>query len=153
MAEIKYLSDTALATPIDDNATLATGVRAAGDLNNDTEQDLYCTVYLVVQWDGTAPSVGFKVADLYILPGDGEVSEVFPEGGDAGLGTDDTPQALFYVGSFESVNPSITVDETLALPGVRLYPDGNRFVLQNTSGQTFDLTWELRVKPYKIQSV
>ena len=153
MAEQKYLADTAVQTVIDDDATLGNGVRAAGDYDNGTELDFYCTVYLTVQWNSTAPTAGDKVAELYILPGDGAGSEVFPEGGDAAIGTDDTPQQIFFVGAFESVNPSLTVDEVLALPGVPLAPDGNRFVLLNTSAQEFDLTWQLDIKPYKLQSV
>lgn len=153
MAEIKGLRDSSLATVIDDDASLANGVRAAGDYDNSTELDMECEVYLQVQWDGTAPSAGDAVADLWILPGDGEVTPVFPEGGDAGLGTDDDPQLVFFVGRFITVNPSITVDEVLALPRVPLFFGENRFVLKNTSNQTFDSTFEVRIKPSKRQVV
>ena len=152
MSEIKYLADTAVQTVIDDGASLTDGSRAAGDYDNSTELDLEAIAYLTVQFDGGPPTAGDRVADLYILPGDGAGTEVFPDGGDAGLGTDDTPQARWYVGSFETVNPSTTVDETLAIP-VPLYPDGNRFVLLNTSGQTMDSTWQLDIKPIKRQVV
>lgn len=153
MAEVKLLADSSLATLIDDDATLADAARAAGDYDNGTELDMWMNVYLTVQYDGGPPSAGDMVADLYVLPGDGEGSEVFPDGGDAGLGTDDTPQAIFYVGSFESINPSTSVDETLCIPNVQLHPDGNRFVILNTSGQTFDATWILKGKPVKTQVV
>jgi len=150
MAEIKLLRDSVLAVVIDDDATLATTVRAAGDYVNTTELDLGCDVYLQVQYDTTAPSAGDKIADLFLLPDDG--ASVFPEGGDAGLGTDVTPQAVLLVGTFETRSPSITVNEILCIPGVSLHGHTNRFVLLNTSGQTFDSTWQLSIKPYKLQS-
>jgi len=143
MSELKYLSDTSLTKVIDDDSTLADGTR--------TERDLECDVYLQVQYDSGPPSVDDEIAQLWVMPGDGEASEVFPEGGDAGLGTDDDPQNLFYIGSFTSVNPSLTVNEILCIPDVPLRPHGNRFVLKNVSGQTFDSTWELRIKPRKFE--
>ncbi len=153
MAEIKLLRNQPFTVVIDDGASLATTVRAAADYDNSAKQDLGCDVYLQVQFDATAPSAGDKIADLYLLPGDGEGTEVFPEGGDAGLGTDVTPQAMLLVGTFETRSPSITVDEILCIPGVSLHGHTNRFVLLNTSGQTFDATWQLSIKPYKLQSV
>ena len=155
MAGIQYLADTALQNVIDDNASLADGSRAAGDYDNSDSArlDLEAVAYLTVQYDGGPPAAGDIVAELYLLPGDGETTEVFPDGGDAGLGTDDTPQAQYLVASFESINPSTSVDEVLGSLPFRLYPDGNRFVLLNTSGQTFDLTWQLDIKPYKRQVV
>ena len=149
-AEIQLLRDTSLQTVINDDATLADATRAAGDLDNNTELDLGADCFLQVQWDGTAPTAGDKIAELYVLPEDG--AGVFAEGGDAGLGTDDNPQQIFLVGVFESINPSITVNEILAIPGIPLYGHDNRFVLLNTSGQTFDLTWQLTCKPYKLNS-
>jgi len=151
-ADIK-LKGAARATVIDDNATLANNARAAGDYNNDTGLNLFCTAYLQVQYDAGPPAAGAEIARLYVLPGDDESSEIFPDGGDAGLGTDDTPQQVFYVGSFESINPSTSVNEILAIPGIPLTPGACRFVILNVSGQTFDLTWELRIKPYLLQSV
>jgi len=153
MAEIKLLRNSAFIVVIDDNATLADTVRAAADYDNSVKQDLGCDVYLQVQYDATAPAAGDKIAELYVLPGDGEGTEVFPEGGDAGLGTDVTPQAILLVGTFESRRPSLTVNEILCLPGVPLYGHTNRFVILNTSLQIFDLTWQLSIKPYKLQSV
>ncbi|MFQ5850893.1 MAG: hypothetical protein ACE5JU_09930 [Candidatus Binatia bacterium] len=152
MTEIKYLSDSALATIINDDAALANNVRAAADFNNDTELDLGIMYFLQEQFDATAPAANTKIAELYVLPGDGAATELFPEGGDAGLGTDNTPQKRFLVEVFETINPSITVNELLGGVGL-LYPHGNRHVLLNISGQQFDLTWELRGKPYKLQSV
>jgi len=153
MAELKQLRDTALATVIDDDAVLGNGARAAADYDNSAELDFSGVFYLTVQWNTTAPSANIAVAELYVLPGDGEGTEVFPEGGDAGLGTDDDPQACFLVHTFETINPSITVDETIGSPEVELYGDGNRVVLKNISGQEFDLTWILKLKPAKTQSV
>lgn len=153
MAEIRLLRDTSLQTVIDKNATLTNNSRAAGDYDNSTELDLWCDVYLQVQYDTGPPAVGTKVAELYVLPGDGETTEVFPDGGDGTVGTDDTPQQIFLVGSFESINPSTSVNEVLSLRDIPLSGDGNRFVLLNTSGATFDSTYELRIKPSKTQSV
>jgi len=153
MADLRYKDASGAPTSvIDDNATLADGARAAGDYDNSANLDLFCVPYLTVQYDGGPPTANTKVAELYLLPGNADGTEKFPEGGDAGLGTDDDPQACFLVGSFESINPSLTVDEVLALPPVRLYPHGNRFVLKNTSGQTFDLTWQLEIMRFKYES-
>ena len=149
MGAVTY-TNRARAIVINDNATLNNAVRAAADYDNDTNKDLWCNLFLTVQWNSTAPSAGDKIAELYILPGDDAGTEKFPEGGDAGLGTDDDPQKIFLVGVFESINPSLTVDETLALSGIALYHSGNRFVLKNVSGQQFDLTWQLDIVPYTI---
>ena len=150
MATVSWEIGASDATVINDGATLATGVRAAGDYNNSTNLALLCNVFLKnFHFDTTAPSANTIVADLYILPGQTGTTG-FPEGGDAGLGTDDTPQAIFYVGSFETINPSTSVEETLALGNIPLFPEGNRFVLLNTSGQTFTNTWNLGIIPYRF---
>ena len=149
MGAVTY-TNRARTNVIDDNAALTNGLRAAGDFDNDTNKDLFCNVFLIVQYDAGPPTAGDKIAELYVLPGDDAATQVFPDGGDAGLGTDDTPQAIFLAGVFESINPSTTVNEELALPGVALYHSGNRFVLLNTSGQTFDLTWQLDIVPYTV---
>lgn len=151
MATFKLKADTALQTIINDDATLADAARAAGDYDNSTALDLEAVAYLTVQYDSGPPTAGDVVAELYLLPGDGESTEVFPDGGDAGLGTDDDPQAIYLVGMFESINPSLTVDEVLGSLPFPLYPAGNRFVLKNVSGQTFDATWQLDIKPIKRQ--
>jgi len=153
MSDFKLLADTAVQTVIDDGASLADGARAAGDYNNGIALDIEAIAYLTVQYDSTAPSAGDSIAELYVLPGDGAGSEVFPEGGDAGLGSDDTPQAIYKVGVLESINPSTTVDEVLGTLPFVLYPNTNRFVILNTSGQTFDATWQLDIKPAKRQIV
>lgn len=153
MAEIKYLADTPTQSVIDLGTTLADAARAAGDYDNGTELDLRCMIYLTVQYDGGPPTAGDSIAEIYILPGDGAGTEVFPDGGDAAIGTDDTPQPIFLVAILTSINPSTTVDEVLATGYVDLYPDGNRFVVLNVSGQTFDSTWQLDIKPSKLQSV
>ena len=140
-----------LTNVIDDNATLATATRAAGDFNNQTNGDFWCIPKLTVQYDGGPPAADDDIAELFIIPGDAEASEEFAEGGDAALGTDDDPQRVFYVGTFVAVNPSLTVDEVLMLPPILLYPHGNRFVLLNISGQTFDLTWQLDFLPYRTE--
>jgi len=141
-------SNRARVNVIDDGTTLANNVRSADDYDNDTNKDMFCNIYLTVQFDDGPPAAGVRIADLYILPGDDAGTEVFPDGGDAALGTDDTPQAIFLVGSFQSINPSVTVDEELSLPGVPLFHSGNRFVLLNTSGFIFDLTWQLDIVPF-----
>ena len=152
MADIKYKEGAARTVVINDDAALANNTRAAADYNNDTLLDLFGDVFLVQQFDTTAPSAGDKTGELHILPGDNAATEKFPEGGDAGLGTDDDPQKIFLVGVFETINPSISVDETLGLPGIRLFMAGNRFVFKNVSGQQMDLTWQLDIHPYKLQS-
>lgn len=144
------LARTARATVINKDATLDDGVRAAADLDNSTHKDNFCDAYLTVQWNTTAPSAGDKIAELFVIFSDGEVSPAFPEGGDGTVGTDDTPQRRHFVGAFESINPSLTVDEELLIQGIDLRPvAGCRFVLLNTSGQQFDLTWQLDVVGYK----
>lgn len=139
---------------IDDNATLANNARAAGDFDNSAggQKRFFCIPYLTVQFDTGPPSAGDTIADLYILPGSAETTELYPNGGDAGLGTNVDPQRAFYVGSFVTVSPSLTVDEVLSLPPVPLYPSGNRFVLKNVSGQTFDSTWQLEIMSYTPES-
>ena len=149
MGSVTY-TNRARAIVINDNATLANGVRAAADYDNDTNKDLWCNVFLTVQWNTTPPTAGDKIGELYIIPGDDAGTEKFPEGGDAGLGTDDTPQRIFLVGVFQSINPSLTVDEILSLTNIPLYHSGNRFVFLNTSGQEMDLTWQLDIVPYTI---
>ena len=153
MADLKLKADTAVQTVIDDGASLATTVRAAGDYDNGTNLDPFCNIYLTVQFDTTAPSALDVIAEVYILPGDGAGTEVFPEGGDAGLGSNFDPQAAYLVGVITTVNPSTSVDEVVGIPNVALYPDGNRFVLKHVSGQTYDLTWQLDIKPFKPQNV
>jgi len=153
MSEIKQLGDTPLQTVIDKNAALVTAARVAADYNNSSELDTHCVAFLTVQFDTTAPTAGDPIAELYVLPGNGEVSEVFPQGGDGTVGADVDPQSVFLMGVFETISPSISVDEVVALPNVPLYPAGNRFVLKNTSGQQFDLTYQLDIKPAKFQAV
>jgi hypothetical protein len=119
---------------INDDAALTDTSRAAGDFDN-TDNAEWCDVFLTVQFDTTAPSAGAYIGDLWVLPSDGEGSPDYPEGGDAGLGTDDDPQNIFLMGKFETINPSLSVDETLTIPRVPLNPNENRFVFKNTSGQ------------------
>jgi len=152
------MADFALArigvtTVIDDNATLADAARAAGDYDNDTNKASFCDAFLTVQFDAGPPTAGDKVAELYLIYGDGAGTEVFPDGGDAAIGTDDTPQASALVGVFRSVNPSTTVDEVLQIKDIPLRVGGtNRFVLLNTSGQTMDTTWQMDIATYKWTS-
>jgi hypothetical protein len=100
-----------------------------------------------------APSAGDKIADVYMLIGDGEASESIPTGGDGTTGADVTPQAENWVGALYSVNPSTSVDEVLSIPGVRLGPGTNRLVLLNGSGQSFALGWTAVGEPIRIQGV
>jgi hypothetical protein len=147
------LNDLALATVIDKGAALADGSRAAGDYDNSTNQAETCRAYLRAQWDTTAPSALTLVGDLYVLPGDGGGGETFPVGGDGTVGADATPAAKHKVGSFQTVAPSITVDEVMCIEGIPLGGSTNRFVLRNTSGQQYDLTWQLDVVPERFESV
>lgn len=116
-------------------------------IDNGTDLDLFGDLVFLVQWDTVAPSAGDKVADLYLLPSVDNVN--FPE-----AATNVTPQASLLIGSFESRNPSIGATEHLMLPGITLPPRKMKFLLQNTSGQTFDPSGSmLLLKPYKLQSV
>lgn len=143
----------ALIVLIDDGTSLSDGARAAGDYDNSGVNDgnYWGVPYLTVQFDTTAPSVGAEILELYLLPGSAETTELYPDGGDAGLGTDDDPQQTLFVGAFTTVNPSITVDEILALPPIPLYPSGNRFVVKNVSGQTMDATWQLELMVFRTE--
>lgn len=146
------LTRRAIQTVIDKDVLLTDGSRAAADLDNGTNKDNFCDAYLTVQFDTTAPAAGDKIAELYVLYGDGEASEVFPEGGDGTVGADVDPQKILLVGVFETRSPSITVDEELKIPGIPLRPTNNRFVLKNVSGQQFDLTYIVKVIAYKWSS-
>lgn len=148
MADFKLKQDTALQTIIDDDAVLVNTDWAAGDYDNSTNLDPFGIFQLTVQWNTAAPAAGTKVADLYIISG--VTGPVYAEGGDAGLGTDDIPQSIYLVASFQSINPSLTVDETLGTVEIPIYAY-NRVVLVNTSGQEFDATWILKMQPTKRQ--
>lgn len=139
-------------TVIDDDAVLVDTDWAAGDYDNSVSLDPFAHLFLTVQWNTTAPAALINVANLYSIPGDNAGTELFPGGGDAGIGTDFIPQKVFLVGTFETIDPSITVDETLVVPNVSLFFAGNRFVLENVSGEEFDLTWQLDVVPFGFKS-
>lgn len=127
---------------------LASGARRAADYSNASNLAIWCDLYWEGQFNTAAPAVGDRIADIYLLPGDGEATEGFPEGGDGTVGSDDNPQALFRKGTLESINPSITVDERLCVGGILLHGGTNRFVLQNTDDQTMDMT-EVYIIPYR----
>ena len=91
MGAVTYTNRARVAV-IDTGVALANNVRDAADYDNDANKDLWCNVFLTVQFDTTAPAANVKIAKLYILPGDDAATEKFPEGGDASLGTDDDPQ-------------------------------------------------------------
>lgn len=149
MADIK-LKEAALQSVLATAATLANGVRAAADVDNGTNLFPICDLYLTLQY-GTAPAAGTKVAEVYCLRGDGETSEVFPQGGDGTVGANVTPQQHALAGVFESRSPSTTVDEVLVVYDVPLGAGKNRFVILNTSGQTWDAGWTLKAKPRLLQ--
>ena len=141
-------------TAINDDAALSDGSRAAGDVTTGTKGNAsFADAYLTVQFNTTAPSAGTTIAELYLLPGDGEVSQDFPEGGDAGLGSNVDPQKSLLVGVFETRDPSISVDEILIVRGIPLGIGTDRFVLKNVSGQEFDLTWQLDLVLWTYESV
>lgn len=153
MAEIKWLSDTGATVVINTDATLADGSRAAADYDNGTELDLVCDVWLEnFHFDTSAPSAGAEVAELYVLRSKPDDS-TFPEGGDGTTGDNVDPQQVHYIDSFETREPSTTVEETLALYDVPLGPHTNRLVIKNVSGQTFTSTWQVSVVPHKQQVV
>lgn len=149
MADIK-LKEAALVTVLTTGATLASGNRAAADVDNGTNLNPVADFYLTLQY-GVAPAAGTKVAELYVLRGDGETSEVFPVGGDGTVGANVDPQAHTLAGSFESRNPSTSVDEVLVIYDVPLGVGNVRCVVKNTSGQTWDAGWTLKAKPRLLQ--
>lgn len=131
---------------INTDAALADGDRVAADYDNSTALALVANFELVVEYDTTAPAAGKLVAELWIIPGDGESTEHFAEGGDGTTGTDFDPQQEFFIRGFVAVNPSNSAPESLGLKNVELpSPHTNRIVLKNVSGQQFDSTWELRM--------
>lgn len=152
MADLK-LKEGARSVVIDKNAALADGARAAGDYDNGTALAPLCDAYLIVQFDTTAPSAGDIIAELYVLHGNGEASEVFPEGGDGTVGANVDPQKSTLVGVFETRSPSTSADEELIVQDIPLGIGTDRFVLKNVSGQQFDLTWQLEIKTRFLQSV
>ncbi len=141
---------------INKDASLADGSRAMGEFNNKTgatdgDASLWATLYLKVQFDTTAPTAGDRIADVYVLHGDG--SESFPNGGD-GTGSpasvDVDPTVDNRVGSFITASPSTSADEIIQLGRkIELEPRTVRIVVKNVSGQTFDATWELWLVPTK----
>jgi len=152
MADFKLKADTAVQTVIASSVSaVAASVRIAGDYDNAASLDPIATAYLTYKYTGAAPAAGALAAELYLVPGNS--SALVAEGGDALRGTNDQPQAALLVGVFQTVNPSTSVNETLAVRGVPLHPKLNRFVLQNRSGQSFAAGLTLRIEPEKSQSV
>ncbi len=149
MANQQWEDSTSIVTVLSGGlVSLASDARdISAAVDNGTNLDLFGDLEFIVQWDTVAPSAGDKVADLYLLPSVDDVN--FPEGS-----VSLTPQASLLIGSFESRNPSISGVEHLMLPGITLPPRNMKFLLQNTSGQTFDPSGSmLLLKPYKLQSV
>lgn len=148
------LAKIGLTAVINKDVALVDGARAAGDYDNDTDKANFCDALLRVQWNTTPPAVGDEIAQLWLLFGDGEVSESFPEGGDGTVGNSVDPQAALLVGSFETRAPSISADEELQVKDIPLRVGAtNRFVLKNVSGEEFDLTWQLDIVTYKWTTV
>lgn len=156
MTDVKWQDATAIHTCLN-TATegttlngLTTGSRAVsnatGDLDNGTDLDFFGDYELLVDIQ-VAPAVGDKIAELYVLPSVDDTN--FPDGTAA-----DTPQAILLAGVFEA-RRAVTTDLRMVIPGVSLVPRKMRFLLINTSGQTFGANdgHFLKVKPYKVQSV
>lgn len=152
MANLAYQDGTAQTVVIDKNAALTDGSRAAGDYDNSSNGDLYADFFLVVQFDTTAPSAGETIAELYVLHADDSGTPAYPQGGDGTVGSNVDPQRTLMAGVFETRSPSISTDEVLLVSGVPISPRNMRVVIKNVSGQQFDLTWELRMKPYRLQT-
>ena len=141
-------------TVINKNATLANNARAAGDITAATKGNAtFADARLTVQYDAGPPTAKDAVAELYVLHGDGESTEVFPNGGDGTVGTDVDPDSVHLVGVFKTVSPSTSVDEVLSIPRIKLGSASDRFVVKNVSGQTFDLTWQLDLLLNTAESV
>jgi hypothetical protein len=146
------LSKESFLNIIDVNATLATATRIAKTLTAAQKGNaIFADFYLTLQYDGGPPTAGATIAELYLVPGDGETSEHFAQGGDGTVGADVDPQKALLVGTFETRSPSVTVDEVLVVRSVELGIGTDRIVLKNVSGQTFDSTWQLDavLKTYK----
>ena len=151
MADIK-LKGGSWKTAIDKDAVLTNGSRAAGDVANASDLHVLCDAYLTVQYDTGPPTAGASIAELYVLRGNGEVSQVWPVGGDGTVGNDVDPQATTLVGIFESRQPSLTVNEILIIEDIPLGIGTDRFVVKNISGNTFDQTWQLDIKTKLAQN-
>lgn len=134
-------------------ASLADAARKGAAFANGTNKDIYGDLFLSLKYDTSAPAAGTKVAEVYLLPGNGDATELFPEGGDGTVGSNVDPQKVLLVGALESRNPSTTVNEVLTVPGVVLPPGNSRIVLKNTSGKTINSNYALTLKPYEPQWV
>lgn len=146
LPRIDRVREGALSTVLNSDATLADGARFAGDYDNSTGRYLEADVYLYVLFDTGPPSAGTAIAELYVLFGDGETAEVFANGGDGSTGSNHTPAAQHFVDNFVSVAPSTSVTEVCMVKNVKLSHGGNRFVVENISGQTFDAMWQVDIK-------
>ena len=65
------------------------------------------------------------------------------------------PQKALLIATFESRNPSTSAVERLTVPGVSLPPGKFKFVLKNTSGQSFkdnSVTKTLKMRAYQLQN-
>jgi hypothetical protein len=93
-------------------------------------------VFASIRYTNITGIAGTEVLELFIMPGNGQDPEVFPEGGDASLGSNFDPQDIWSVGSFQSVTPSTTETEVLAL-WVDLPPGNCRFVFKNLTANAF----------------
>jgi len=151
MAKQKYIADTALQTLNDPGTSLATATRWAFDYDNSADLDLWLLIEVDIQFDTGPPTAGDRVFEVWVIPGDGEGTEKFADGGDASVGTDDDPAMIHFVGEMQTVNPSTGTDEVMSLV-IPLYPDGNRIVLKNVSGSTIDAARIARGKPWAMQN-
>jgi hypothetical protein len=116
-------------------------------MDNSTNLDLYADFELLVKYAGSTPSVGARIAELYVIPTIDGVN--YAEGVSGAV----DPQRTLLVGAFESRNPSTSAAERLIIPGISLPPRQFRVILKNTSGQTFassDNT--LKMRTYKLQN-
>jgi hypothetical protein len=122
--------------------SLANNGYAQGDIANANERpfgDFYLT-----SDDAVAPTTGDYVAELWLLPGDGDSPEKFPYGGSQ------DPQAEFLVGSFESGG---TASEVMSLRNIVMGPNTSRIVVKNTSGAAWQEDWFLDVVLHTLKNV
>ena len=130
------------------------GNRRVGDYdNNGRTNDVFIPI-LSLRFDSSVVASGSSVVDLYQIPGSGtgisNESYPFAGGGDGIIGENIDPSASMFVGSFNTIKPSATEVEFLALPEITLYPDGNRFIIKNISGQTFHGETQFDIKTSRI---
>ncbi len=145
MTDFKWGAFGSPSTGITMTADVTNGSRRAFDYANSTNKHLLAHLLIEgIQYLTTAPTAGTIVAEVYVLPGDGQGSETFPggggrNGGDTGdVGQDRDPQPIWLAAVVTCINPSTAADDDPLGCIVPIFPGTNRIVIKNVSGQTWD---------------